>query len=98
MSLKVFWMPGEIQLMWLNSLKIAIIEKNTDAMDKLLDDIPEFSDKQELQEAIYLSREALELLHTLKDEASLNMSKIQKNISFLKSTEVRSSTRLDIKS
>lgn len=91
-------MPGEIQLMWLNNLKIAIIEKDTDAMSRLLDDIPELNDKQELQEAIYLSREALELLHTLKDEAALNMSKIKKNISFLKSTEVSSSTRLDIKS
>jgi len=84
--------------MWLNSLKIAIVEKNVEAMDKLLDEIPEFSDQQELQEAIYLSREALELLYTLKDEAALNMSKIKKNISFLKSTEVSTSKRLDIKS
>ncbi len=83
--------------MWLTKLKIAIIEKNTDALSELVSDIPKLTDKKDIEEALYLSREALELLYTLKDETALNMSKIKKNLSFLRSTEVQTSTKLDIK-
>ncbi len=84
--------------MWLDKLKIAIIEKNTDNLDKLLDETPKFNDKKEMQEAAYLLREALELLYTLKDETALTMSKLKKNIDFLRSTQTSTATRLDIKS
>ena len=84
--------------MWLNKLKIAIVEKNTDALDKLLDEIPKFSDAKEIQEAAYLLREASELLHSLKDETALSMKQIKKNIAFLKSTQVQPSAKLDIRS
>ncbi len=90
-------MHGEKQHMWLTKLKIAIIEKNTDALSALINDIPKLTNKKDIQEALYLSREALELLYTLKDETALNMSKIKKNLSFLRSTEVPTSTKLDIK-
>ena len=83
--------------MWLTKLKIAIIEKNTDVLSELIQNIPVFTDQKDIEEALYLSREALELLYTLKDETALNMSKIKKNLSFLRSTEVPVSTRLDIK-
>ena len=84
--------------MWLTNLKIAIIEKNTDALSDLLDDIPELSKADDIEQAIYLLREAVELLHTLQDETELSMGKIKKNLAFLRSTEVQSSKKLDIKS
>lgn len=83
--------------MWLNKVKIAIIEKNTDSLLELVDNIPSFTDLKDIEEAVYLSREALELLHTLKDETNLNMSKIKKNLSFLKSTDQKAPAKLDIK-
>ena len=65
--------------MWITKLKIAIVEKNTDNINKLLNDIPELTDKSEIEEALYLLREASELLHTLQNETSLSMKKIKKN-------------------
>ncbi len=84
--------------MWLNNLKIAIIEKNTDSLQDLLNDIPKYEDKESREQALYLLREALELLHTLKDQTAADMVKIKKNIAFLKSTDTSSSSRLDITS
>ncbi len=84
--------------MWLNSLKIAIIEKNTDSLQKLLNDIPKYEDKESQEQALYLLREALELLHTLKDQTAADMMKIKKNIAFLNSTERVASNKFDITS
>ena len=84
--------------MWLNNLKIAIVEKNTDKINKLLDDLPQLEKAEEIEEAIYLLREASELVHTLKDETSHSMKQIKKNLQFLRSTEIPTSKRLDIKS
>ncbi|EDZ63046.1 hypothetical protein SMGD1_1034 [Sulfurimonas gotlandica GD1] len=83
--------------MWLTSLKIAIIEKNTDSLDMLMNDIPELSDAKDIEQAIYLLREATEMLHTLQDETKISMGKIKKNIAFLRSTERQKINKLDIK-
>lgn len=95
---KLFWKHGERLQMWINKLKIAIIEKNTEAIDGLLDDIPELDSAEEIEEAVYLLREAAELIHTLKNETSQSMRQIKKNIDFLRSTDVPTSSKLDIKS
>ena len=84
--------------MWLNNLKIAIVEKNTDKINELLDDLPQLEKAEEIEEAIYLLREASELIHTLQDETSHSMRQIKKNLQFLRSTEIPTSKRLDIKS
>ena len=53
--------------MWLNNLKIAIIEKDTRLLDELLDNLPQLSDPKEIEQAIYLLREAstLELMQAI---------------------------------
>ena len=85
--------------MWFSKFKIAIIEKNTDAIDKLLDEMPNFSDKRDMQEAMYLMREGAELLYRLKDETGNIISQLKKNIDFLDSTQTPNhQTRLDIRS
>ena len=84
--------------MWLTSLKIAIVEKNTDKINKLLDELPQLEDKADIEQAIYLLREASELVHTLKDKTSASMKQMKKNIDFLKSTQVQTTNKLDIKS
>lgn len=84
--------------MWLTNLKIAILEKNTQELSELLDDIPKLETKEEMEQAVYLLREASELLHTLKDATGSSMIKIKKSLSFLRSTEATPIQRLDIKS
>ena len=83
---------------WVTSLKVAIVEKNTDKINELLDELPQLEDAKEIEEAIYLLREASELVHTLKDETAASMKQIKKSLNFLKSTENKAPAKLDIRS
>lgn len=91
-------MLGEKVQMWIDKLKIAIIQKDTGALDVLLDTMPQSLTAKEAQEAMYLFAEALELLYTLKDETSTSMQQLKRNINFLKSTRPNSAYKLDITS
>ncbi len=91
-------MLGEKLLMWLNKLKIAIIEKNGEALSELLDDIPELKDEKKIEEVIYLLKEAASLMHTLKNETLESMKQIKKNLDFLRSTDIPTSKKLDVMS
>ncbi len=73
--------------MWLNKFKIAIVEKNADEIDKLLDEVPKFSNKRDTQEAMFLMSEGTKVLYQLKDEAGEIISQLKKNIDFLNSTQ-----------
>jgi len=84
--------------MWINKFKIAIAQKDTDAIDKLLNDIPEFSTLEEAQTASHLMREAVTLLYTLQDEVSASMKQIKKNIKFLGSSLSDGTGSLNIRS
>ena len=98
MYLKVYLKLGEIVQMWIKDLQIAIIEKDAYKLEKVLDsELPEFKDLAEMQKASYLLREALELLFKLKDDTSESMSRIKKNLDFLKSHEDTPKNKLDIK-
>ena len=59
--------------MWLTSLKIAIVEKNIEKFSKLMADIPQLQTQSEMEEALFLIREASSLVNTLKDETSASM-------------------------
>ena len=82
--------------MWTTKLKIAIVEKDIDSMNKLLDNIPKLDDKQEMQTAIYLLKEASILVESMRDDTKSSMSKIKQNLKFLKSSQVKPSHTLDI--
>ncbi len=69
--------------MWLNKFKIALAQKDTDSLEKLLEEVPKFENIEDAKKASYLLREALELLYTLQDEVSTSMRQIKKNINFL---------------
>ncbi|MDD3344654.1 MAG: hypothetical protein WC274_04510 [Sulfurimonas sp.] len=86
--------------MWLDKLKIAIVQKDTDSISKLLDDISQIKDAkklEELQEASYLLQEASLLLNSLKDETLNSINQTKKSIDFLGSTDMRNSKGLDIR-
>jgi hypothetical protein len=83
--------------MWLNKLQIAIIEKDTDKIDELTKELPEFENKEQMQKASYLLKEAATLLFELKDETSHAMRQIKKNIDFINSTQNKPKNKLDVK-
>ncbi|HUH41914.1 MAG TPA: hypothetical protein VLZ29_02235 [Sulfurimonas sp.] len=86
--------------MWLDKLKVAIVQKDTDSISKLLDDISQIKDAkklEELQEASYLLQEASLLLNSLKDETLNSINQTKKSIDFLGSTDIRNSKGLDIR-
>ncbi|WP_321777283.1 hypothetical protein [Sulfurimonas sp.] len=84
--------------MWLNNLQIAIIEKNTDNIDELLDNMPKFEKVKDMESASYLLREAAELIYTLQDETKIIMNKMEKNLKFLESIQLEPTNKLDLKS
>ena len=81
--------------MWLKKFKIALIEKNTQEIEKLLDAPPQFENMEDVETAMYLLAEASKLLHKLKDETALTMKQLKKNIDFLKSTEAPKNIKFD---
>jgi len=82
---------------WLTKLKIAIAEQQIENIENLIENLPKFENAQELEEAQYLFKEVSVLLHTLKDETQASMQQIQKNLTFLRATETKGATTLDIK-
>jgi hypothetical protein len=84
--------------MWLTKLQIAIIEKNPEAISKLVSEMPNFESVEEMKSASSLIKEALKLLHTLKDETGAALVKLKKHKDFLAATETKKVQRLDITS
>ena len=82
---------------WLSSLKIAIVEQNTEKIEILIDELPDFETAKELDEAQYLFKEAALLIHSLKNTTQSSMQQLQKNLTFLRSTENKKASSLDIK-
>lgn len=84
--------------MWLTKLKIAVVEKNPNALSKLLSDVPQPENQKEIEEALFLLREATALMKNLKEETQASMRQIKKNLDFLRSTDISTSKKLDIRS
>jgi hypothetical protein len=84
--------------MWLKRFKIAIVQKDIEAIDTLLSEIPSFETRQEMEEAAWLTKEALSLMTTLQDENEKSLQQLRKNREFLKSTQDERPSRFDIKS
>ena len=89
---------GEKQRMWLNQLKIAIVQKDMELLDSLLEDIPQLEDEKEIESALCLLQEAAVLMQRLKDETASSMKQIKKNLDFLNSAEANKTAKFDITS
>ena len=82
--------------MWINEFKVALIRKDVQMIEKLISEIPRFSELQEIKEASFLLLEANTLLSSLQDETAHSMMQIKKNIHFLRSTQTETPSKLDI--
>jgi len=71
--------------MWINKLKIAIITKDADKIDKLVKTMPEFEKLEEMEETFHLMNQARDILEALKTDTLHSMNKMKKNINYIKS-------------
>jgi hypothetical protein len=83
---------------WLNQLKVAVVQKDLELLARLLDDIPAFEDAKEIEQAQFLIKEATLLVQKLKDDTAASMVQMKKNIDFLNSTKVDKTSKFDITS
>ena len=84
--------------MWLNQLKIAVVQKDVALLGSLLEEIPTLEDAKEIEEARFLLKEATEIVQKLKDDTAASMVQMKKNIDFLNSTKVDKTSKFDITS
>lgn len=84
--------------MWLNQLKIAIVEKDIDTLNILLEDIPQLEKAEDIDSAICLLKEAESLIMNLQNDTEIAMKQMKKNIDYLKSTQENKTASIDIKS
>ena len=82
--------------MWATKLKLAIVAKDTDSVEALLESIPKFDTLDDAQEVLFLLREATILVHTLQDETAVSMKRVKKNIDFIKSNQVKPANTLNL--
>ena len=84
--------------MWLKELKIAVVQKNVEQVEKLLENIPSLDNPQEIEETLYLLEEAKSIVQGLKDETVESMAQMKKNIDFLNSATADKTAKFDITS
>jgi len=83
---------------WLNQLKVAVVQRDTELLSSLLDDIPALEDAQDIETAIYLLQEATAIMQQLKDETAVSMKQIKKNIDYLNSSVADQKSQFDVTS
>lgn len=81
---------------WLNNLKIAIVQKDTNLLDELLSNMPQEASLEEIESALVLMGEAISMMEELKSSTLISMQNIKKNLKFLQNDEITSTSRLDI--
>ncbi len=84
--------------MWLNELKIALIQKDISKLEALVGDLPTLKKREEIDEALHLLATATAFLIKIRNETQNSMVQIQKNIGFLKSTQAPLISKLNISS
>jgi len=87
--------------MWLKALEIAIVEKDVQKIEALLNESlshETFATVDEMKKAQYLLLEASKLLNELKNQSEATMKQLKKNMDFMKVSEQKSPNRLDIRS
>ncbi len=64
---------------WLNDLKIAVIEENIDKIEKLMNIFPDsFENTAKANEALALTKRAIEIIENKKAQTLKEMKKIKK--------------------
>jgi len=72
------------QMIWKNKFKVAIIDEDVVALEKLIYSIPKVDTVEEAKETLALIQEALIVVENAKEKTLQIMNKIKKTKSFLK--------------
>ena len=84
--------------MWLKELQSAIIKKDENALENLLNSPFKSDDIDEMKRAQFLLLEAIKVIEELKNETKITMIQLKKNIDFLNSTQLSADNKFDIRS
>ena len=98
MFLNLCWKHGERLRMWLNSLKIALAKQDIEQLNILLDEVPKFKNSKEVEEGMFLLKEAFFLVSNLREDTVVAMKQVKQNLDFLNSIEANRAANFDITS
>ena len=83
--------------MWLNNFKKAIILKEFQTLNQLIDEMPSMDSLAEMEEAAYLLHNAKVLLETEQSVTLSSLQQLKNTIDFLKATENTPTSSLNLK-
>jgi hypothetical protein len=70
-------------MIWINKFKIAIIEESIKDIELLINEVPKFDSKEEINEVLALINEATKILNIKKSETLITMRKIKEAKKYL---------------
>lgn len=82
-------------MIWNSALTIAIVEKDIEQIEKLIDMMPLFTDANAAITAQALLQEALNIVSSHKDETYESMQKIKKTRAFLLSSDLMTTNKTE---
>ncbi|MDF1877762.1 hypothetical protein JHD47_08025 [Sulfurimonas sp. SAG-AH-194-L11] len=84
--------------MWIKEFQLALVLKDVEKFTKLMECVPNFTDKKEIDTLLCLVEEAKLLVEGLQDETRISMIQMKKNLNFLNATQAPHTSKLDINS
>jgi len=83
--------------MWLTKLKTALVLEEIDRISILLDEMPQFDTIAQMEEAAFLLQQSKILLEGKKVQTAQTLQQLKNTLDFLKSTQIQSSSSLNLK-
>ena len=83
--------------MWLTNFKKAIILKEFETLNQLIDEMPSMDTLVHMEEAAYLLQHAKSLLEEQRSSTLSSLQQLKNTIDFLKATENTPSSSLNLK-
>jgi len=83
--------------MWVERFKAALVLEEPDTIAALLDEMPRFETRQEVEEAAYLLLQASEMIEQQKRLTAHTLQHHKSTIDFLKSSQTPADSSLNIK-
>ena len=82
---------------WLNELKKAIILQDSQNLNTLIDQMPQFTTLPEMEEAAYLLLSAQIFLENERSQTLHSLTQLKNTIDFLKATENITASSINLK-
>lgn len=83
--------------MWLKKLKTALVLEEIERISILIDEMPQFQNFEEMEEALYLLAQSKTLLEQHKNQTAHTLQQLKNSLNFLKSTQTQASSSLNVK-